>query len=95
MTLDDQIKEIMQQIGGIFITKNIPVIPVNLDFLEEKVAPGMEKLVLMELIMYLEDLFSEYTKEEKKVHKYIRYVESLKKALDGNSDGSALVGRSA
>lgn len=95
MTIEDEIKEIMQQIGGIFIAKNIPVIPVNLDYLEEKVAPGMEKLVLTELIMYLEDLFSEYTKKEKKVHKYVRYIESSKKALDINSDGSSLIKRIA
>ena len=94
MTLDEQILETIQQIGGIFQTKNIVAVPVNIDFLEERVAPGMEKLVVTELIMYLEDLLVEYISEEKKVHKYSRYVESFKNILDDNSDGCSLVGRS-
>ena len=93
MTLNDQILETIQQIGGIFQTKNIVAIPVNIEFLEEKVAPGMEKLVLTELIMYLEDLLMEYLNTEKKVHKYSRYVEPFKNILDENCDGSSLIGR--
>ena len=93
MTIDEQILETIQQIGGIFLTKNITSIPVNLEYLEEKVAPGMEKLVVTELIMYLEDLLLDYLKEEKKVHRFSRYVESFKNTLDDNSNGSSLVGR--
>ena len=94
MTLEEQILETIQQIGGIFQTKNIVAVPVNIDFLEERVAPGMEKLVVTELIMHLEDLLVEYIDEEKKVHKFSRYVESFKIILDENCDGSSLVGRS-
>lgn len=94
MTLDEQILETIQQIGGIFQTKNIAAAPVNIEYLEEKVAPGMEKLVLTELVMYLEDLLLEYLTTEKKVHKFSRYVESFRHILDENTDGSSLVGRS-
>ena len=94
MTIDEQILETIQQIGGIFQTKNIVAVPVNVDYLEEKVAPGMEKLVVTELIMYLEDLLMEYLSTEKKVHKYSKYVESFRNILDDNSNGSSLVGRS-
>lgn len=94
MTLDQQILEVMQQIGGIFQKKNIISIPICIDYLEETVTPGMETIVVMELILHLEDLFSEYLKEEKKVHKYTRYVESFKTKLDENSDGGSLIGRS-
>ena len=94
MTLNEQILETIQQIGGIFQTKNIAAAPVNLEFLEEKVAPGMEKLVVTELIMYLEDLLLEYLQKEKKVHKFSRYVESFSNALGDNTDGGNLVGRS-
>lgn len=93
MTLEQQILETIQQIGGIFQTKNIVSIPVDIDFLEEKIAPGMEKLVVMELIMYLEDLLSEYLKTEKKLHKYNRYVEQFKNTLDDNSHDGSLIGR--
>ena len=93
MTLNDQILETIQQIGGIFQTKNIVAIPVNVEFLEEKVAPGMEKLVLTELIMYLEDLLTEYLTTEKKVHKYSKYVEPFRHILDENCDGGNLIGR--
>ena len=94
MTIDEQILETIQQIGGIFQTKNIVAVPVNVDYLEEKVAPGMEKLVVTELIMDLEDLLMEYLSTEKKVHKYSKYVESFRNILDDNSNGSSLVGRS-
>ena len=93
MTLDEQILEVLQQIGGIFQTKNITSIPVSIDYLEEKVAPGMEKLVVTELIMHLEDLLTEYLAEDRKVHKYSRYVEHFKIILDENSDGGSLIGR--
>ena len=93
MALNEQILETIQQIGGIFISKNIPSTPVNLDYLEETVAPGMETLVVTQLIMHLEDLLTEYLKEEKKVHKMGRYVVSFRSILDDNSDGGNLVGR--
>ena len=93
MTLDNQILEVIQQIGGIYLSKNITSIPVNLEYLEEKVAPGMEKLVVTELIMLLEDLFVDYFQEEKKVHKYTRYVETFKNTLGDNSSDGNLVGR--
>ena len=95
MNIDEEIKETIQQIGGIFISKSIPSVPVNLDYLDEKVAPGMEKFVITELIMHLDDLLSEYIIKEKKVHKYTRYSESFKNMLDENSEGSAIIGRSA
>ena len=94
MTLDTQILETIQQIGGIFQTKNIVSVPVHIDYLEEKVAPGMETLLVTELIMYLEDLLVEYLSTEKTVHKYSRYVESFRDILGDNSEGSSLVGRS-
>ena len=93
MTLDEQILETIQQIGGIFQTKNIVAAPVNVEFLEERVAPGMETLVVRELIMYLEDLLLEYLTTEKKVHKFTRYVESFNIILSDNSDGGNLIGR--
>ena len=93
MTLHEQILETIQQIGGIFISKDIVAVPVNLEYLEEKVAPGMEKLVVTELIMHLEDLFLEYLQEEKKVHNLSRYVCSFKIILDENSDAGALIGQ--
>ena len=93
MTLHEQILETIQQIGGIFISKEIVAVPVNLEYLEEKVAPGMEKLVVTELIMHLEDLFRDYLTEEKKLHKFSRYVEVFKNVLDENSDGGALIGQ--
>jgi hypothetical protein len=94
MTLDEQILETIQQIGGIFQTKNITSIPVNIEYLEERVAPGMETIVVLELIMYLEDLMLEYLNEEKKVHKYARYTESFKNILFENSNDGSLIGRS-
>lgn len=93
MTLDEQILETIQTIGGIFATKNIPSAPINLDYLEEKVAPGQENLVVAQLIMHLEDLFSEYLQEERKVHKFSRYVDHFTSILDGNSDGGKLIGK--
>ena len=93
MTLNEQILETIQTIGGIFILKNIPSVPVNLDYLEEKVAPGQEKLVVTQLIMHLEDLLAEYLRVEKKVPKCSKYVEIFKDILDGNSDGGSLIGR--
>ena len=95
MTLDNQMLETIQQIGGIFQTKNIISIPVMVDYLEEKVAPGMEKMVIIELIMYLEDLLYEYLESEKKVHRYKKYVRIFTGILEENCDGSILVGRSA
>lgn len=92
MTLHEQILETIQQIGGIFISKDIVAVPVNLEYLEEKIAPGMEKLVVTELIMHLEGLLLDYLNEEKKLHKFSRYVEIFINTLDENSDGSALVG---
>jgi len=94
MTNEEQILETIQQIGGIFLTKNIAAVPVNLDYLEEKVAPGMEKLVVMELIMYLEDLFIEYKEDKQRDHRFSRYIEIFKGKLGDNSDGGNLVGRS-
>lgn len=93
MTVDEQIKETIQQIGGIFISKGVAAAPVNLEYLEEKVAPGMEKLVITELIMHLEDLLIEYIETEQKVHKFSRYVQSFRNSLDGNSEGGVLIGR--
>lgn len=94
MDLNDQILEAIQQVAGIFLTKNIPTAPVNLDYLEERVAPGMETIAIKELIMHLEDLLSEYIKTERKVHIFTRYVESFKSALEDNCDGGHLIGRS-
>ncbi len=94
MMLDEQILEVIQQIGGIFMTKNIVSVPVNLEYLEEKVAPGMEKLVVIELIIYLEDLLDEYSQIEKRAHRYSRYAESFKDILGDNCDGGNLIGRS-
>lgn len=93
MTLDEQILETIQTIGGIFITKNVPTAPVNLDYLEEKVAPAQETLVITQLIMHLEDLFDEYLKEEKRVHRFYRYIDHFKEQLDENSDGGNLIKR--
>lgn len=93
MTLNDQILEVIQQLGGIFLTKNIPTVPVNLEYLEERITPGMEKLIVTELIMHLEDLLLEHLQTEKKVHKFTRYVESFKNSLGNNSDGGNLIGR--
>lgn len=94
MTVNDQILETIQQLGGIFLSKGITSVPVNLVYLEEKVAPGMEKHVVIQLIIHLEDLFLEYLKKEKKVHKFTRYIESFKTLLDNNSDGESLIGHS-
>jgi hypothetical protein len=93
--LNDEILETIQQIGGIFLTKNIPVVPVNIEYLEEKIAPGMETLVIKELIMHLDNLFMEYQETEMKVHKFVRYSHQFKIAIDGNSDGSILIGKMA
>ena len=93
MSLEDEILVTMQQIGGIFQTKNIACIPVNIEYLEEKVAPGMETLVVVELIMYLEDLFNEYIEKKKQVHRYNRYIDTFKTTLEDNSDGGSLIGR--
>jgi len=93
MTTEEEIRDVIQQIGGILILKNIPSVPVNLEYLEEKVAPGMEKLIVTQLIMHLEDLLLDYYQEEKKVHKYSRYVHSFRNHLDENSDGDKLVGK--
>lgn len=93
MTLDKQILETIQQIGGIFLSKNIMAIPVSVEYLEETVAPGMEKLVVMELIMYLEELFAEYKEEKQRDHRYVRYVETFRKILGENTDGGNLIGR--
>ena len=92
--LNDEILETIQQIAGIFLIKNVPVAPINLDYLEIKIAPGMETLVLTELIMHLEDLFTEYLSTKKQVHKFTRYVESFKLALADNSHDGSLVGKS-
>lgn len=93
MTTDEKILEIIQQIGGIFQRKNIPSVPINLDYLDETVAPDMENIVLIEMIMFLESLFVDYLEEEKKVHKYVRYVESFRNILEENSDDGNLIGR--
>jgi hypothetical protein len=93
MTLEQEILNVIQEIGGIFHRKNIPSVPINIEFLEEKVAPGMEKLVVTELIYHLEDLFADYIKENNKVHKYSRYLDSFRRILDENSEGSSLIGR--
>jgi len=93
MTLHEQILETIQQIGGIFIIKGIVSVPVNIEYLEEQIAPGMEKLVVTELIMHLEDLLLDYLTEEKQLHKFSRYVEIFKNTLDENSDGGALIGQ--
>ena len=92
MTLDQQILETIQQIGGIFQKKGIVSVPVMLDFLEVEIAPGMEILVVKEMIMYLEELFSEYVKEEKRVHRYYRYLDHFIDTLENNSDGTSLIG---
>lgn len=93
MTINDEILETIQTIGGIFISKGIPLVPVNLEYLEERVAPGQEKLVVTQLIMHLEDLITEYYKEEKKIHKYSRYVEIFREELFGNTEGGNLIGK--
>ena len=93
MTTNDEILETIQQIGGIFQLKNIPTVPVNLEFLDVQIAPGMESLVVAELIMHLEDLFAEYYEKKKIVHKYTRYIDSFRVALGDNSEGGNLVGR--
>ena len=93
MTTDEKILEIIQQIGGIFQRKNIPSVPINLEYLDETVAPDMENIVLIEMIMFLESLFTDYLEEEKKLHKYVRYVESFRTILEENSNDGALIGR--
>lgn len=94
MTLDTQILEVIQQLGGIFLTKNVPAVPIDLDFLEERVAHGMESLVVTELILYLDELFDEYKQTNKRDHRLLRYSSHFRTLLDDNSDNGNLVGRS-
>ena len=93
MNLNDEILESLQTIGGIFAKKGIPSIPVNLDYLESELSVNEENETVKELILMLAELFQEYRKKEKKVHKYEKYVEIFKEILEDNSLENRIIGR--
>ena len=64
-----------------------------MEYTEVKVAPGMEKMVITQMLMHLDDLLSEYLTKKKRVHKCAHYSDHLKNILDENSDGEAVMSR--
>lgn len=93
MDLYTEIISTIQQIGGVFFTKGIPSVPINVEYTEVKVAPGMEKMVITQMLMHLDDLLLEYLTKEKRVHRCAHYSDHLKYVLDENSDGEAVIPR--
>lgn len=88
----EDVLETIQWISGILIQKGISTAPVSIDYLETKVAPGMEVLVVKELILRLKDLFIEYTQKTGKIHKYSKYVASFTKEIEKHQ-GNSLYGK--
>ena len=93
MTNNDEILEMMQTIAGIFAHKRIPTMPVNLDYLETRIAPDQERLVMRELILELEERLLEYKKFSKREYKYARYLAIFKVALNDNAHGNQIIAR--
>jgi hypothetical protein len=93
MTLNDQIIEIIQQISSIYINKNIPAAPINLEFIDQEIDKGTETMVLKELLFELDNLLTEYVKTEQKVHKFQRYLTHFSNLYEENSDDGVLIAR--
>lgn len=93
MDLYTEILVTIQQIGAIFALKNIPACPVNTDYLGVQIAPNMEKMVLTEMIYFLEDQLAEYLETEKRVHKFAHYLGHFMLVLEDNTDGDTVIGR--
>ena len=93
MDLYGEILVTIQQIGAIFATKNIPACPVNTDYLEVHVGPDMEKMILSEMIYFLEEQLVEYLEVEKRVHKFAHYSGHFIKILEDNTEGEIVIGR--
>ena len=91
--LEEEIIETIQQIAAIFAINGIAAGPAHIDFYDVKIAKGMEKMVITEMIMYLEELFSVHLEENKKVHKYVRYAELFHYRLIMNTEGANLAQR--
>lgn len=92
-TLNDEILEVLQIIGGVFVSRGIPAIPVNLDYLETKMAPDMEKIVVKDLIKELFNLMNEYKKQERKPHKYENYIKRFYDILEDNTHDNKIITR--
>lgn len=91
--LNDRILEGLQMIGGIFVKRGIPAIPVNLDYLDTHLAPDIEKIIVKDLISELFDLMSQYQKKEKKCHKYEYKIKELYELLEENTHNNKIIAR--
>ena len=92
-TLNDEILEGLQIIGGIFASRGIPSIPVNLDYLDTKMAPDMERIVVKDLISSLFYLMNKYKKKEGKAHKYVSYIQRFYSILQDNTHDNTIITR--
>lgn len=90
MNIDIEIREIIQQIGGIFVKKGIPAIPINLTYIPDNIPAELQYQILEQLISEFAELLNMYTKEKNRIHFYNRYLGHFQQLLSENSDGAIL-----
>ena len=92
--LEHEILLTIQQLAAIFIKKGIPAVPVCVEHLGLDMTPEMEKLIIKELLMQLDDLFLEYSHKENKIHKYLYLLRHFYQIIDENTlDDGNFIGR--
>lgn len=91
MSLDAEILETIQKIGSIFQMNGIAAVPISIDLVNPSIDSNMKKIVVMELLIYLEDLFTKHKKKKKENHKYYRYLGHFYGILQENTDNNTLV----
>ena len=89
--MDKEILETIQKIGAIFATKNIRSAPFSADLVNPPIPLGMERIVILELIIYLDDLMKKHLKSNKKLHPYYAYIQHFYEILDNNTSDNSLI----
>lgn len=93
MKIEQEIVQTIQQIGAIFMKKNIKAAPICVELLQYNLQTDTDNLIVQELLIYLSDLFKDYQRSERKMHKYIRYLAHFHNILRENSDGHIIIGQ--
>jgi maleate cis-trans isomerase len=93
MLLEEVIMERIQEIGGIFAAKNIPSVPVGVEFLYTITAPDLEITIVHQMIQELKELMTEYKEKRGYEHKHVKCLGTFKDCLAENSDLNGIVAR--
>ena len=90
--LNREIIETIQEIGMLFFRKGIVAAPFDIRLMDSKDIPeGMERIIILELLMHLEDLCKIYYKGYKKPHRYKGYIRRFYITLDLNTTENTLI----